>query len=271
MLEALQHSSSAFVTLTYSDENLPRILGKSDTLATLQSVDLQLFLKRLRKRIQPNRIRFYAVGEYGDDTFRPHYHVALFGFVPCIYGSGINHRSSTHSCTCDSCRVIDQAWGLGRISNDVLEPASAKYICGYVLKKLTRTDDPRLEGRWPEFARMSNRPGIGKDAMQLVAETLKHYDLHTSLEDVPSSLRHGRKLYPLGRYLKHKLRLALGREEGTPAEVIYALAKEMRFLFERARADEEHPSAKDHIIEEYRQQVRNLEAKAAIYKGRKSL
>ena len=49
---------SCFITLTYSDENNPIILKKSD---------FQKFIKRLRKDYD---IKYFACGEYGDKTLR---------------------------------------------------------------------------------------------------------------------------------------------------------------------------------------------------------
>lgn len=47
----------------------------------LSKVDIQLFLKRLRKNLNKysnEKIRYIAVGEYGPKTFRPHYHLLLW-------------------------------------------------------------------------------------------------------------------------------------------------------------------------------------------------
>lgn len=65
MLEAAQYEDNCFITLTYDDEHLP--LGMS-----LVPKDLQDFLKRFRSRIAPIKVRYYGVGEYGDQTQRPH-------------------------------------------------------------------------------------------------------------------------------------------------------------------------------------------------------
>ena len=48
----------------------------------LRKYDLQLFLKRFRyyvtKRFPQEKVRYFAVGEYGPVHFRPHYHLLLF-------------------------------------------------------------------------------------------------------------------------------------------------------------------------------------------------
>ena len=68
------HEKNCFITLTYDDENLP-------PGGTLVVQDYQAFVKRLRARISPQKLRYYFVGEYGDpkNTERPHYHAAIFG------------------------------------------------------------------------------------------------------------------------------------------------------------------------------------------------
>ena len=49
----------------------------------LRKTDLQLFLKRFRyyvtKRLPKEKVRYYAVGEYGPVHFRPHYHLQRLG------------------------------------------------------------------------------------------------------------------------------------------------------------------------------------------------
>jgi len=157
MLEANEKEDNCFVTLTYSDENLP---GGVDG-ATLQPKDLQDWLKRFRSAIQPTKVRYFAVGEYGDRTWRPHYHLALFGWPQCRYGFSRYTDRRKDCCSC--CDVIRETWGLGHIAVGSLETSSAQYIAGYVTKKMTFNDDPRLKGRHPEFARMSRNPAIGKE------------------------------------------------------------------------------------------------------------
>lgn len=200
MLEAAKHSESSFWTLTYANENLPE--G-----GTLVPADLRNFLKRLRLVAHFERgvrLRHFSVGEYGDETFRPHYHLAIFGL-----GYGEADRL-----------LVERAWKLGHVYGGDLTPQSAQYIAGYVTKKMTSHEDPRLLGRYPEFARMSLRPGIGASAMEDVAIALNTKHGAASVVqtgDVPLALRHGAKSLPLGRYLRRKLREQMGfSEPGQP-------------------------------------------------------
>lgn len=214
MLEARLYQDNAFLTLTYDEKSLP-----AD--GSLRIKDAQDFIKRLRERLRPNKIRTFYVGEYGDTTFRPHYHLAVFNFPSCVYGTSrfsqtVGTFTTRRSSCCTSCDLVLSTWGHGLVSLGVLNEATAAYISGYILKKMTHRLDPRLEGREPEFARMSLKPGIGRDAMKPVADALRRYDLDATLPDVPTALRHGPQLRPLGRYLRRSLRSDIGREKDAP-------------------------------------------------------
>lgn len=265
MLEAMQYEDNAFVTLTYNNENLPP--GGS-----LVPLDVQLWLKKLRNKY-PARIRFYLVGEYGDQTWRPHYHIALFNYVACSRGRtkrDIRDRVDWRGC-CEACRLVGDTWSKGDVDLGVLETSSARYLAGYITKKMTRTDDPRLKGRWPEFARMSLRPGIGKDAMFEVASQLMKWDLDVRLEDVPNALDHGGKSLPLGRYLRGNLRMMIGKDKNAPPDALQKWQAEMLELLEAAKLDKESPSLRAQIIKRYAGRVASFEAKSLIFKKRSSL
>lgn len=262
MLEANEKEDNCFVTLTYSDENLP---GGVDG-ATLQPKDLQDWLKRFRSAIQPTKVRYFAVGEYGDRTWRPHYHLALFGWPQCRYGFSRYTDRRKDCCSC--CDVIRETWGLGHIAVGSLETSSAQYIAGYVTKKMTFNDDPRLKGRHPEFARMSLRPGIGAFFMHDVASELLKLNLEQTQDDVPSSLRHGSRELPLGRYLQRRLRSLVGKEVDTPEAQKIKHQEKMRPMFEAARKDRNNPSVKSQILKANKQAVLNMTARNAL-KGKK--
>lgn len=110
-----------------------------------------------------------------------------------------------------------------------LTDKSAQYIAGYVTKKMTRSDDPRLQGRLPEFARMSLRPGIGATAMWNVASELMRYNLEEA-RDVPLALRSGGKIAPIGRYLRGKVREMVGKDKKAPAWALQEAANKLSIL-----------------------------------------
>ena len=212
LLESFGHKENAFVTLTYDDDHLPPDLS-------LNPKHLQDWLKRLRKQVLPHRLRFFGVGEYGDKTFRPHYHLILFGFPSCTYGRP--RISSNSSCPCMPCRLISRTWRFGFSYLGSVTSESANYTASYTLKKMTQKDDSRLNGRHPEFARMSNRPGIGTSFVDQIASGLDKIDLDIHFNgDLPPALKMANKSLPLGKYLKRKIRESLGRDARTPQHII---------------------------------------------------
>lgn len=147
ILERKAHDKSAFVTLTYDDENLERVKHQ------VSIREIQKFNKRLRKKFSGIRIRFYAVGEYGDRTWRPHYHIAYFG-ISCEHHGGCTtlkkkriaeklkkygnvqiQRSWYWDSICDTCKKVEEAWDSGFIQVDELNDTTSGYICGYCTKK----------------------------------------------------------------------------------------------------------------------------------------
>ncbi|UDN67856.1 replication initiator protein [robinz microvirus RP_152] len=268
MLEAMCHEESAFVTLTYTDDQLVLASSGEPTLCPEHYV---LWLKRLRERVAPAVLRFYIVGEYGDRTNRPHYHCMLFGFPTCsrgrTYRTGFSLEPVWRDC-CDRCRLVGDTWKLGNVDLGQVTKDSSGYIAGYVMKKLNRFDDPRLNGRNPEFARMSNRPGIGADFMHEVASDLMKYQLDTRI-DVPLALGHARKQMPLGRYLRGKLREAIGHDCKAPQAVLDAMAAELLPVREVAFASS--GSLKEAVIRAGDGPFANFSARQAIYKKGRSL
>lgn len=85
LLELEYHDSAYFVTLTYNDDFVPVSYygdpetGEAQPSLTLRKRDFQLFMKRLRKAFPRDKIRFFSCGEYGPQTFRPHYHAIIYG------------------------------------------------------------------------------------------------------------------------------------------------------------------------------------------------
>lgn len=156
MLEASNYSDNCFLTLTYSNENLPpEIIEESSGLIynPLVKRDLQLFIKRLRKKYNYKKIRFFAVGEFGSVSNRPHYHVILFNhkfedLKPLFF----NNQTREWCYTSES---LSSLWKKGLSSIGTLTKASAGYVARYSVKN--QFFDKK------EFLLMSRNPGIGKD------------------------------------------------------------------------------------------------------------
>lgn len=139
MHELVYWDKANFTTLTYNDDNLP-------VNFSLKKTDLQLFFKRLRMNYG-NPIKYFACGEYGDTTERPHYHSIIFGI----------------SNTQQDQDLIQKTWPYGFTSVGYASPESIRYTAQYIDKKFSG-DLAEIEyiqrGREPVF-RIGSQ-GLGK-------------------------------------------------------------------------------------------------------------
>lgn len=160
--EQQQHLASWFLTLTYSDENLP-------DYGSLYPEHLRRFFKTLRKILPEKSLSYYACGEYGERTKRPHYHAVLFG--PDFLDKYRNNSDNSNPTWCSP--TLGNHWPYGLHEFSTVTPASASYVAGYVRKKLNARQQPNafvrvdeytgeLHDVTAEFSRMSLRPAIGK-------------------------------------------------------------------------------------------------------------
>lgn len=277
MLEASLYQENFWCTLTYSPDKLP---GNG----SLEPVDLKNWLKRYRdawvqisrkQRLNsPIRLRFYGVGEYGETSWRPHYHVALFGLPGCRYGQSRFTHIEGRTC-CEACDMVHRTWGKGAVELGALYPEAAGYIAGYIDKKLTRFDDPRLSpGMHPEFARMSTGGegrGLGYRAMRPVAQSLVDHEVVPAQGDVPVTLRHGDREWPLDRYLRKALRRHLGRDEKAPESALQEYSERLLPVRLAARADPSNPSFKAHLVAEGSQAALNMMTRHRIWANRRKI
>lgn len=80
--------------------------------------DLDLFLKRLRSYYPDEKLRYYAVSEYGPTSFRPHWHLLLF--------SNSERFSQT------VCENVPKAWSYGCCDVSLSRGFAASYVASYV-------------------------------------------------------------------------------------------------------------------------------------------
>ena len=150
--EASLYESNLFLTLTYSDENLP-----AD-----ESLDVEhwkLFMKRLKKKYGGKSIRFYHCGEYGDTTHRPHYHAIVFNHE---FRDRQFHKQTESGSNLYTSETLDKIWGLGNCYIGDVTFESAAYCARYVMKKLTGGRADEYGSRRPEYSTQSRRPGVGR-------------------------------------------------------------------------------------------------------------
>ena len=196
MLEYEATKKGCFVTLTYADHDLPDVNPENGEKFNLRSdlnekgapisplikKHVSEFIKSLRSKFMDNgrksiRIRFFACGEYGHDavtgegTYRPHYHVILFGcnledlqlfFGNTIQGDlepwdvnelgQVSYRSN----------FLEDVWKeRGIVTVSEVSYNTMAYVARYSLKKAQGDDYATRYNLPQEFTLMSRRPGIG--------------------------------------------------------------------------------------------------------------
>lgn len=171
--EASLHERNCFITLTYDPEHLPHDGG-------LHVDHWQRFAKRLRKRLPSQtmlvgdkaydfKFRFFHCGEYGDRTFRPHYHAAMFG-VDFSEDSILFKQKADYALRVSP--MLTETWGMGHATVGDLTLQSAAYVARYVVKKIGGAAAEQVYSRVdpetgeefqvkPEYVTMSLKPGIG--------------------------------------------------------------------------------------------------------------
>ena len=165
-------TTAIFLTLTYDPTNIRR---SPNNFPTLSKRDFQLFMKRLRK-VHHSKVKYYAVGEYGTQTKRPHYHAILFN--------------------CDDHDIIEKAWGLGHIHIGTVTSDSIAYTLKYIDKDTTVPLHAR-DDRQKEFSLMSKNLGSAYLTPQIVVHHRNH----------PTDLRvqkHDHKI-AMPRYYRNKI------------------------------------------------------------------
>ena len=170
--------SAHFLTLTYDTEFIP--INEHLEL-TLQKSDLQKLFKRIRKENPESQLKYFACGEYGTKTGRPHYHAIVFN---------------------ETVQAFEKAWTdvhtgkpRGAIHRGDVEPASIYYTLKYMLKSQMRDEVKKQK----EFQLMSK--GLGKNYLTDQSEAWHKADLAKRYYlPVPGNVK-----CPMPRYYKDML------------------------------------------------------------------
>lgn len=184
MHEAYCHEENSFLTLTYDPALVPSDYG-------LHHDHFQRFMKRLRKKLHPKKVRYLMCGEYGDKGDRPHYHCLLFGHD--FREDRILWRDTKYPLYRSP--TLDQVWSNGYASIGAVNERTAQYVAGYITKKVRGDaleeinpvtglkpyelfDDQTglILRRAPEYAKMSRSPGLGTGFYELFGEDIRRDD-----------------------------------------------------------------------------------------------
>lgn len=205
--ESKLYDDNCFITLTYDNENVPEDFS-------VKLHHWQLFMKRLRKSL-PQRIRFFACGEYGDENLRPHYHAIIFNHD---FKDKKLHSYNKQKQPIYTSENLLSIWQMGHVTTQDVTFKSCSYVARYVTKKINGPSGPdhysrvspvdgKLYNVKPEFAVMSRRPGIGARYVEqfksdfypsgyLIVDGRKHsppqYYINQLSEEEKESLKRGR-------------------------------------------------------------------------------
>lgn len=125
------HELACFLTLTYNDHFLPKD-------GSLDKTHMQLFFKRLRWYHHYNnpdapKIKYFMCGEYGGNTFRPHYHAIVFGLD---FADKRKHNKGKRGDQIYTSEKLNELWGMGYCWIGSVTTKSAGYVARYSLKKV---------------------------------------------------------------------------------------------------------------------------------------
>lgn len=152
MLECKDHKENSFITLTYDNKYLPI----RNNHITLCKKDIQDFIKRLRFRLN-KKISYFACGEYGPKTHRPHYHLIVFGYKPKDLKL---HKFSATENNMYISEELAKIWGKGYVCVEDVNYKSACYTARYVQKKAGIQPNKRiLTGEKEEIEKLDERTG----------------------------------------------------------------------------------------------------------------
>lgn len=176
-LESKKYTDNCFLTLTYDEEHVPK---NASGINSVKKRDVQTFLKLLRYYVWKNysrRIKFFCISEYGPTTFRPHYHIIIFNFMPDDLKFYKNSKTGVPMYNSD---LLHKVWNKGFVVVQYLNYANACYCARYTQKKAERIEGYDYYDKLcdklnveREFKTSSRRPGIALDVLKNKEEFAK--------------------------------------------------------------------------------------------------
>lgn len=176
-LESKENLFTKFITLTYSDENLP-VYFDEDTGEygyRCRVSDVQKFVKRMRK--SGLKFKYFIVSEYAPITKRPHLHGLIFS------NDDINDDT------------IRRHWQQGNTDTQNAGEASFSYVAKYILKGSDRDGN---------FMLCSKNPAIAKGYIKRAV--VENYYRRDDDGIYQFYYTENGKKFPLPRYFKKKLK-----------------------------------------------------------------
>ena len=177
--EAKYHKKACFITLTFDNKILLDKNSKARkkygahpkfVFNTEYSKEyFKKFIKRLRKKLEPKKITYFKVAEYGELNKRPHYHCIIFGENFEQDRKEMQVSKSGHIQY--NSQILEELWACGRTSVQDINSNNIIYISQYAIKKYKKKDD-----QYKEKISFSNRSKMNiKWARRNYKEIIKGY------------------------------------------------------------------------------------------------
>lgn len=138
-----QGNFSSFVTLTLRDGQISHCgLCRSQYIRFLDNFRIRL------KREYNKSYKYVGCAEYGDETFRPHYHYVLFGVNPFEAES-----------------ILRKIWKHSNFDVGYLQPGGTRYVIDYIMTNSNKLTDDNNQyyldrGLCPPFFTKSSNLGL---------------------------------------------------------------------------------------------------------------
>lgn len=238
-------SSASFVTLTYDDIHLEYEFNDRSLPPSLRRRTFHRYIDSLRhwcqREVSKNsqkifygvnpHFTYFACGEYGSDTNRPHYHVIIFG---------MNFQ------TCR--KIFKTTWKYGNVDVRPAQVGAIRYVLKYMHKQVFgKMIDDIYTSHYVEPPFFSFTPGIGSGLYSSHQYEISKYGWFTN---------GAKKLFP-NRYYSNKL----------SSFSDFSVKRRMRYL--RDYEDENwqkvkpfHPDCRN--FQQYREKVARLKADSLI-------
>lgn len=132
----LYNKHRSFYKANYSVNR--NVTYEDDQVAVLVNRHLQLFIKRFRKYVSQNyneKIRYYAIGEYGVQSLRPHWHI-LFFYSSSQLARDFEHvvQLGSESRPIQTPVFLRSLWKFGHIDSKQTDGNAYFYVSSYVNK-----------------------------------------------------------------------------------------------------------------------------------------
>lgn len=131
-------NSSFFYTLTYNNENIPKFNSCGRTILCFSKRNVQLFLKRLRKRLSKLGITlsYMISSEYGELYKRPHHHALFY----------LSERMNPYAFY----KLVEETWQYGFVKygdnvGQLMDVRGIRYVTKYITKDISYMREDGLD------------------------------------------------------------------------------------------------------------------------------